>query len=242
MPVIDVHAHFGSWPFAIRGWDRNYTNGLLERYEIEKCIFSSSEAVVSNFMEGNRKLAEAIVDQPRMLGYVVVNPNYVEESVEEMRKYLPKPNFVGVKFHNAYSKQMINTPASKEILNSSRRYAKPVLSHTWGVDGVNALLEAAKEFKTLNFIMAHMGGNAWQYAIEIAEPILNIFLEPASSLCDRDKVRTAVERIGDRRFLFGSDLTLINPAAMLGMIHDADLRPAQKERILYRNAKELFGI
>jgi hypothetical protein len=221
------------------------TNQLLQKFDVEKGAFAAVEAVVSNFIEGNRKLAAAIEGQARLLGYVVINPNYVEESVEEMRKYLGKSQFVGIYFHNEYCGQLINTLASKEILTAARRYGKVVLVHTWGSDGVTAVVEVAQEYRALNFIMAHMGGHDWHLGIDAAKENLNIFVVPTSAHNERDKLRSAIAGMGergDRRILFGSGLPLTNPASVLGMMRDADLTQRQRERILYLNAKELFGL
>jgi hypothetical protein len=245
MPIIDVHAHLGSWAFPTRSVTVEATSKLLEKFDIEKCALASAEAVVSNFVEGNRKLSEMINGQPRMLGYMVVNPNYVEQSVEEMRKYLSKSQFVGIYFHNEYCGQPINTLASKEVLTAARRYGKPVMAHTWGRDNVEALVEVAQEYRALNFIMAHMGGHDWHIGIDAAKENLNIFVVPTSPHNERDKLRSAVVGMGergDRRVLFGSGHPLTSPASALGMIRDADLTPRQRERILYLNAKELFGL
>ncbi len=245
MPIIDVYAHLGSWAFPTRSIGVEPTNKLLEKFDIEKCALAAAEAVVSNFMEGNRKLAAAIEGQPRLLGYVVVNPNYVEESIEEMRKYLGKSQFVGLYFHSEYCGHLLNTLASKEVLTAARRYGKPVLVHTWGADSVEAMVEVAQEYRALKFIMAHMGGHDWHLGIDAAKENLNIYVVPTSAHNERDKLRSAIAGMGergDRRILFGSGHPLTSPASVLGMVRDADLTPRQREQILYLNAKELFGL
>lgn len=242
MPIIDVHAHWGTWPFPIRANSIADINAMLERFDIEKCILSSTEAIVHDFVKGNRLLADAISGQPRLLGYVTINPNYVDISSEELKKYLTKENFVGVKFHCEYTGKTITAPETRECFKACRRYDKPILVHCFGQAAVAQLVEIAVEFQSLNFIMGHMGGGDWRAGVEAAAEHFNVFVEPCASLADRDKIRYAIDKMGDRRVLFGSDQTLINPAFVAGMVRDADVTLQQKERIFYRNAKELFGL
>ncbi|MBI3920512.1 MAG: amidohydrolase family protein [Armatimonadetes bacterium] len=242
MPVIDVHAHWGVFPFATRMASVADINGILERFDIEKCLLSSAEAIVHDFVKGNQLLAEAIAGQPRLLGYVTINPNYIEASLEELKKYLYKENFVGVKFHTEYTGVAINAPETNECFNACRRYDKPILIHCFGSQQVEQLLAVVEEFQSLNFIMGHMGGNAWKDGVEQAAEHFNLFLEPCATLADRDKIHYAIDKMGDRRVLFGSDLTLINPAFVAGMVRDANISVQQKERMFYKNAKELFKL
>jgi len=56
------------------------------------------------------------------------------------------------------------------------------------------------------------------------------------------KVEEAVERAGSQRILYGSDMTLLNPAHTIGMIMSSEISKEDKERIFYINAKRLFKI
>ena len=47
--------------------------------------------------------------------------------------------------------------------------------------------------------------------------------------------------LGDRRVLWASDWGACHPAAALGMIKDSAISVAQRERLTYRNAKELLS-
>ncbi len=241
MPTIDVHGQLGAQPLATRGGDLESLNALLARFDIEKCVVAAAEAIRANFVEGNRKLAEAIVGQPRLVGYVVVNGNYVEASLEEQRKYLGKAAFAGLYFDGKATNQNIASLEMNEVLNAARRYSKPIWVRADCRASVESLLNAAKSFKALNFIMGGMGGRDWQYALFAAEPCLNIYIDPSGGPGDRDQLRAAVERGFERRLVFGSGAGRSHPARLLGLVKDSDLRPSQKERILTANAKELFG-
>jgi len=242
MPIIDVHAHYGTWQFPTQTRTPDALDSYLQRFGIETACFSSVEAILSNFVTGNARLFKDLAGHNRFRAYCTVNANYVDESIAEMKKYMSKSQCFGLKIHTSYSGQRVNSPGTKEILNAARRYGKPVLVHTWGAADCEAMAEVAQEFTTLKFIMGHMGGQKWQPALDAASQLLNLYLEPCGSYAERDKIREAYDTVGAKRIVFGSDLMLINPAFVAGMVMGSDIPDRDKERIMYTNAKEVFGL
>jgi hypothetical protein len=240
MPIIDVHAHLGG-----TAWFQADRDGLLramQRAGIQQMAVSSRLAIASNFAEGNFKLKAALDGVPQLLGYVVVNPAYTEASVQEMRRYLGARNFVGIKIHPRASGQALDSAATRGLVNSFRRYQKPILAHVWGEEDVRALDTLAQECPTVKLIAAHAGGDAWAACLALAERQLNILLEPFTGGAERDKLEEGVERIGAHRILFGTNFPVLNPGVALGMVADSRLSEADKNLILGGNAAKLFGL
>lgn len=242
VPIIDVHCHYGEWPFPIKTSGVPHILKMMEKFGIEKCLISSAKAIVSDIVQGNAEVERIIDKHPQLLGYVVINPNYPEVSREEAKLYLSNRKFVGVKIHPDYSGQLINSEANKSLLKSFLRYNKPLLVHGWGKSGADAVAEVGNEFANLKIIMGHMGGSEWKEGIRVAKSANNIYLEPCCSYPDKGKIEQAVGEVGANRILFGSDLTLINPAFVIGMIEDADISDEDKEKVFYKNAKALFSL
>ena len=242
MPVIDVIARWGPSPSPIRTSSVEAIQAILQRFDIEKCILYATEGIRHDFVRGNQRLAQAIAGQERLAGYATINPNYVEESIGELRKYLYNEQFLGVVMHTSTLGIEIDAPEVKDCLNACRRYGKPILLHCYGDKEMRKLPALLEEFDNLNFILAHMGGEAWEEGVVVAAEHFNLFLGPCTFHAARDHIKLAIDQVGDRRLVFGSDLTLINPAFVAGMVRDADLTVQQKERIFYRNAKELFNL
>jgi len=97
--------------------------------------------------------------------------------------------------------------------------------------------------------MGHMGGTDdsgtggnWKQAITAAYEFSNIYLEVCMTRLEAGKIEETVEKIGSQQVLYGSDMTLLNPAHTIGMIMGAEITEKEKERILYANAKDLFKI
>lgn len=240
MAIIDVHAHWGKWRFPVFSSFEELL-ALLEEFDIEKILLSSAKAILYDPREGNEELRRIVERDERLLMYIVLNPNYPEISEEEMEKYKDESKVVGMKFHPSYSGQRINSPATLQLVERALEGGyRLFLFHTYSGGEVADLGETARRFPEGLFIMAHMGGTAWEEGISIAREQRNIYLEICSSLSDRGKVERAVAEVGYERVLYGSDLTLLTPAFALGMVLGADISEVAKEHILFKNASQLL--
>lgn len=233
--IIDIHCHFGHWPFPIPAHGKAETLRLMERFGISLGIFSSAKAVVYDFREGNRELAAVIAGEPRMRGYVVINPNYPQESRRELDTYLARPEFVGIKCHAAYTGVSPSSPAFRELAPHLTEYGCPIKYHA----DLREVATVAREIPELRFIVPHQG------FVNLGPgetPPPNVYADFCGTATDRDRVRALVQALGADHVLFGTDLTLINPAMVLGMIEEAELAPQDKELILWGNAVQLFNL
>jgi predicted TIM-barrel fold metal-dependent hydrolase len=240
LPVIDIHGHLGTGPWL--NADRDATLRAMQRARIDTMVVSSHLAVSSNFAEGNFKLKAAIEGVPQLLGYLVVNPTYVEQSITEMRRYLAAPNFVGVKLHPDASGQPLDSAPTMEVVNAYRRYSKPLLVHVWGTGQVRALEILAAAAPTLRIIVAHAGGDAFAECAALATRQLNLLLEPFTGGSESGKVEEAVAKVGAHRVMFGTNFPRLNPGVALGMLADARISEVDRALILGGNAAKLFQL
>lgn len=239
MKVIDVHVHTGKWMFPIKSNSVAEIVEYMRLYDIEKSVVSSSSAITYNFIEGNANLARDLKRVDNLWGYIVLNPHYLKESLNELGKYASDPKFVGVKLHPEQQTFRLRWKNSKKLFERIADLHLPVLVHTFP-DQVDDLCEVAREFPSVKIIMGHMGGNDWLGGIEKTADLENIFLEPCCSFPEADKIHAAVKAVGPERFVFGSDSTLLNPGFVLGMFADAELNEEERARIAYQNALQIF--
>ncbi len=241
-PIIDMHGHFGPWPFPMKPCSAADLVRLMHRRGIEKAILSSTKAIVGDFVEGNAELAREIAAHDELLGYVTINPNYPEKSIDEMNRYLSSGKFVGVKTHPGYSGQPIDSPAMRKLLPAIAAVGVPILVHCWGHGEPSKVGKIAAEYPKIPIIMGHGGVTAWQEAIEVMKQAPNVYTEFCSSRVERGRVRETIDAVGCERVLFGSDLGLFDPIYDLGIYEEAELTCAEREAIMYANAKRLFKI
>ena len=243
MPIIDTHTHYGTWAYPMRQQSAADMVKLLASRGIRCAVVSSTSAIVYDFHNGNRALAEAIAPHPELFAYMTINLNYVEESLQELSTYARHPKFVGTKVHPLYCRQKLDSPNGRLLVRAIAEYGWPLLVHTYSsaIESPWNVLPVAQANPGLPIIMAHMGGDMWWEGIRVAKESRNLYLDPCASWADTDKLAIAVRELGAERILFGSDYSLFDPAHTLGMIEEADLSTEERELILGGNALRLFG-
>lgn len=240
MPIIDVHAHWGPWPFHMDVGSARLNLELMDRYGIDLQLVSASEAVTYDAVAGNAALNEVLAHQPRLRGYAVVNPNRIEESTADLRRCLATGRFAGAKIHTTYPGRAIGSPQMRDAFALLDEVGVPLLLHTWSTD-VALLPGLLADFPRLRVIVGHAGGDAWVEAAHAAAACDRLYLEHCRTVADAGRIayaRRAGVPVG--QLLFGTDSTLVDPCVALGVVRDADLTAHEREQVLWRNAAELF--
>jgi predicted TIM-barrel fold metal-dependent hydrolase len=238
-PIIDIHAHLGTWRFPILTEGATTMLDYARRYNLEKIIISSALGIVYDMAEGNRELKDLIDPHPELLGYVVTNPNYVEESAAEMDHYYRFPNFVGAKIHAEYSATATAAERMACLFAEIAKRGRPVKIHNAGPGWLPALRDLARRYPDLPIILAH-GGDMETPAFIREES--NIYLEYCRSSSVRGLIREGLTQLGPKRLMFGSDQDLFDPGYALGTYHDAAFSPEEAEAVMYTNAIRLYGL
>lgn len=242
MPIIDVHGHYGSLPYALAAPSTSDILAVAKMFGIERTCLAASVAILADMEAGNAQLAQAIGDDERLLGYVVVNPNNPEQSVEELRKYLGSKRFIGAKMHSTHHGQPLDSPESMHIIKSLLRFDKPLFVHAPAEQSLRELEQLAKAYVSCTFVLANMGDDNWPAALRMAKRTVNVMLDVGGTSPDADRIKMAVEQVGAHRLVFGTGTPLVHPVYAIGMVRDAQISAHDKDRILYRNAAKLFKL
>ena len=238
--AMDIRISFSQYdslgrPFGIDGVLRT-----MQKHSIESAVLVPDLAVDCDIRRGNKELFDAIKADNRLLGYLVVNANYPEESIQLMRSAMASPKFVALALFNGSSRPYPNVDDYRDILNAYRRFGKPVFVNAAHAEALSAVEQMAQEFVTHKFIVGCMGGEDWKRAMTWSR-LLNVVLECSGSF-DAEKIEETVACLGAHRILFGSDAPLADPASMLALIQNSNISKESMDKILGGNAKRIFNL
>jgi len=242
VPIVDAHAYLGAPPESVRKGSIEEVESVLGPAKVNAVLVASAMAETGDFQRGNEQLEKALQGHRGTYAYVSVNPSYPEESAEELRKRLGRGPFKGVKLPRETAGERLDSGGFRTILHAAIRYGLPIFMDTASDQDVRDAVALATEFHSLKFILGGMGEEHWQAAIRACEHQLNTFLEIGSLAADQDKIRDAVAGVTPRRILFGSHFPRLHPLYVLGQVLDAAIEDRDRDRILWRNAAELFAI
>lgn len=239
--IIDVHAHWGPWFFSMDVGDVATNLAVMDRYGIDLAVVSATEAVIYDAPAGNRALARVLETSDRLLGYLTINPRRLADAERDLRDLLPSGRFVGVKIHTDYTGSPVDSPQTRDALTLAAEHDLPALVHTWGATPL-ALAQVCADIPRLRAIAGHMGADGWRHAVRAANQVDRLWLEPCFSHTEAGRFAAVASAVDTRRLLFGTDATLIDPAAAYGAVLAADLPVEVAERVAWRNAAELFRL
>ena len=245
--IIDIHAHVGaSWV----GWSEDYADlegliKLMDQYGVNKaCV--SSWLISYDPIKGNEEIFDAVRKYPdRLIGFGVISPRYKKTIVEqEIDRCMKEYGMKGLKLHPTLNAYYADSTIVDPVMEKAIDYDIPLLFHTWNDDhsNVRRIANLAQRFPQAKIIMGHMGFEDWLEAIVIAERAKNVYLDTTETTTEWLIIKTAVERCGDDKILFGSDSPALNLGAELAKITHAQVSQEAKEKILFKNAVQLLKL
>ena len=241
-PIIDVHCHLGRWQFPLPDDGAEGLLALMRQAGVDRAVISSAQAIMYDLSGGNRWLSEAIAGHPELLGYVVVNPNFLEQSCRELDRYYALPNFVGTKLHMYYAQDTTRSSSGQAMLRAVAERGRPLKIHVEEGDPVSALRalrELALDYPDWSIIKAH-GGNGRM--AEVVADVPNVYFEYGGSGGRPQDIRQALDVLGPRRVMFGSDADLCDIGKQIGVYYDLALSPEERELVLSGNASRIFKL
>ena len=237
MSVIDAHAHLGSFPIFGEDLDAEGLIGIMDEYGIERSVVSALP---------NSLTLEAIRKHPdRVVGLVRVNP-LDEAAVELVNRAIEDWGFHGVKMNPLFNNFLPDSDAVDPVMEAAGCHCVPVLMHCghppWSLPW--SFERLADRFPDVTIVMAHMGHGHIVYingALDVAEDYGNIVVDTAG-VAMHSKIREAVERLGDNRVMYGSDMPLGHPAWEIPKVKVSGLSEEQLIKVLHDNAVEVYKI
>ncbi len=239
MSIIDLNADIGTTPLWGVPFSEANLKRVMQKYSVDYSLISSTIGCSCDFTRGNQQVASIVKNSPELFGCAIVNIHYPEQSHKELHKYLMDENFAGIIITSGDPSRYITLEEADDILNSYRRFTKPVFLEVKDKYAALAANEIAKAFPIMKFILLGMGGRDWRMTTMLAEKTLNLVLEVSGSFSP-DKIAFAVEHIGAHRMVYGSGLPYVDPASVKGLVEDAEISDSDKRLIFSGSAKRIF--
>lgn len=229
---IDIHLHYGEWNMLVPRTSVGAMGEDLERFHTVLGLVSSALALRADGPAGNEETARVLEEEPRLFGYIYLDPIHPRASREDLERYAASPRFVGVKTRPDHHRTSLLDEGYQELFARAVALDLPLLTHDVETDAL------ARRYPTLRIIAAHSRNASAQRLAGFPNVHFCIASSWASPL-EKD-VRRMIDAVGVGRILFGSDAPLINPAWTIGTFEGAGLSETELARIYRQNALRVF--
>jgi len=242
MSLIDFQCFFGARgdALSVRPPDLALAAQYATDVAAEMLLFAGEEAT-TDLAGGNAKLNEALKTDARFRGWLGLSVHQPDLSQELARKYLTRASWIGARFDQKTENDAVTTAGGYVVLNALRRYGRLVLLTVNSPATLAAAISAARDFYSLKFIVAPQNELMTSDSLPAIRESVNISWMASAAFAERDVVAHAIEVLGEKRVVWGSEWGRLHPAAALGMINESGISEFQRERIVLRNPRDLLS-
>lgn len=200
------------------------------------------------------EMVREVADQypERIRGMAGINPREGMDGVARLEEYVTEHDFVAAilepygwdlpinhrKFYPFYAKcAELDVPVLMQVGHSAMRmpskHGKPI-----------HLDDLALDFPKVNFVGCHTG---WPWSKELeamAWKHPNVYMGATAHAPKywEDNVRHFIETRGQDKVVFGTDYPVLDYPATLDQLDDLDLDESVERKLLFENARDLFGL
>ena len=248
VPIADCHGHIGVHPdFPSYNVDPDDMVQAMKLLNIEILAVTSTRACYTDCPRGNAEVSEVLERYPKQFrGYITVNPRPQGEAMRELERWSNFHRPPLIKLHPYLHQYAVNGEGYKPVWDYANQTEAVVLVHTWDSDPTCSpllLLSVARDYPKARIIIGHSGvtWRGYMQALEVGLQTGNTYLDITGSQGHRTILELLVNRIGEGRILFGSDMPFLEAAVSLGRVLTAQISDAAKEAILRNNFMRLLG-
>ena len=251
--AIDVHAHLGTF----QGYDLSLPTltDNMERHAIRIALVSNIDGASLPGVTGdlpekaaNDVTRDVVAKNPRLRGLAWARPGDAGSSPANLKPYLERDHFVGVKLHPEMNHFAADAPEVDGYLALCDEFHVPAVFHCQAAEPI---ARAARRHPQVPVILYHSGfGSDHQEAIATVEAAVkkhdaDLYLETAQ--VDAASALEMVKRVGARRVVFGTDATYYGHEhyrryTELVKLLAEKLSPADFQLVMSGNAERLFHL
>jgi len=241
LPINDIHVHLG-WSDEINNFlDPNKLSNFITKNNLEEIALIPFEKDTNQF---NQKIIKLSKENKKIHGFYWIQKNQVQDDLKILEKELGD-GLIGVKFHGAFEKISVTDEVYAPIMELLDNKNSIILIHCGrfkdghfdSVTSYNHGLALAKKYPKIKVLLAHMGGNDTSIvkkAVTEAVSLSNVFFD-TSGISTPYRVEYAVDALGPRRVIFGSDYPWCSFRGNYYNIEDSLLDEKTKRCIFYEN-------
>jgi len=240
MTIIDAHVHIGAGVHMQLSVDELLK--LMDEAGVAlavACPMDRYTAVANR--EGNDLILEAVSGHPdRLVGMAAVNPWFGDAAGEEVSRALGE-GLMGLYINSVLQGFRLSDPVVDPLLAAAGERDVPVYTHT-GTAGLAEpfhVVELARRFPSVNFIMGHAGASDYYSdAVRALEFADNLWLEssrngPANFMLF--EARGCLDRL-----VFGSSAPEYIPAVEIEVLKDSVSDPAARKAVFSGTVRQVF--
>lgn len=250
-PIWDAHTHLNRSGDASPEEVVDRLIAYADRLNVQKTVvfmgFSRlHDPPPEQLRQDNDEVLRAVRHRPdRTFGFVYLNPNHVQASLDELNRSVGDGPMVGIKLWIAARS---NSKNLDPIVRRAVELKVPVLQHTYfrtlenlpGESSPSDLAELAARHPDASFIAAHVG-NDWERGIRAIRGAKNVYAEVSGSDPTAGMVEMAVRELGPERVIYGSDAAGRSFASQLAKVLGANVSESAKEQIVGGNLRRLLA-
>ena len=241
--IIDGHIHAGYWSegnFLGRGVPYDDIDACLDECGIEGGVLTSTD------LRRNDEVIEFISRARHKYWFFPwVNPG----EPEDLAYLRSRRNSIdGLKFHPSVDKIRITDARVYPFLDFASEEGLPVMVHCgrWQeMASCKFALDAARRYGACTFILSHMGGDTPELEMGTIEALREGYIDNVllgtEGVREYWAVQHAVDVLGARRLIFGSDFPLGHPRMYMGVVDALNTGDEERALILGRNMLRLMG-
>lgn len=229
----------------------------LEGREREKAIREQTEKMAERLRRLNRYLCVQAKEIPRFIPFVAVSPLISTERMLELLDEAVLEGARGLKLHpmvchydpcDERLEPVYKWAAEKDLpllFHGGRSPESPDVQYSHP----DRFVDLANRHPQLTLIVAHLGQNFFEAAVELVHASDNVFLDTSQALTsvhgmkglEDSEAVSLIRRIGCERVLFGSDYPWSDPAGDVERIRNMGFTEKELDAMLFGNASAILG-
>jgi hypothetical protein len=262
--IIDTHVHIGK--ILTFDMPKEMVLASMEKYNIDFSLVSTIDSTEVDFkqnlipkelqidqVEANQDAINFAYKKQNKIGVLLWGKPNTQGVTKEFEQLIVDNRDVvyGIKIHPFHSKVNFDEPRVEGYIKLAEKYNLPMVSHTAGDEcsDPQKVYNMALKYPNVKFVMVHMGlGTDNQKAIELISKLPNLYGD--TTWVDPKKAIKMIEKCGEDKLMFGTDNpidgmdTYAHPTMCSVYLNGFKSMVSNEvyEKVMYKNAKKVFGI